>query len=61
MSLIQLVTNASCTTNCLAPVVKVIKEKFGIKHGCITTVHNLTGTQVSEVIFHINEFVELLV
>lgn len=40
-----LVTNASCTTNCLAPVVKVIQEKFGIKHGCITTIHDVTGTQ----------------
>lgn len=40
-----LVTNASCTTNCLAPVVKVMKEKFGIKHGCITTIHDVTGTQ----------------
>ncbi len=42
----QIVTNASCTTNCLAPVVKVIKASFGIKHGCITTVHDVTGTQV---------------
>lgn len=41
----KIVTNASCTTNCLAPVVRVIKEKFGIKHGCITTVHDVTGTQ----------------
>jgi len=41
----RLVTNASCTTNCLAPVVKVIQESFGIKHGCITTIHNVTGTQ----------------
>lgn len=41
----KLVTNASCTTNCLAPVVKVIKEKFGIVHGCITTIHDVTGTQ----------------
>lgn len=41
----KLVTNASCTTNCLAPVVRVVKEKFGIKHGCITTVHDVTGTQ----------------
>jgi len=40
-----LVTNASCTTNCLAPVVRVIKENFGIKHGCITTVHDVTATQ----------------
>lgn len=41
----KLVTNASCTTNCLAPVVRVINEKFGIERGCITTVHNVTGTQ----------------
>jgi glyceraldehyde 3-phosphate dehydrogenase len=41
----KLVTNASCTTNCLAPVVKVIHEKFGINHGCITTIHDVTGTQ----------------
>ena len=41
----KLVTNASCTTNCLAPVVKVIREKFGIVHGCITTIHDVTGTQ----------------
>ena len=35
----RIITNASCTTNCLAPVVKVIQENFGIKHGCITTIH----------------------
>lgn len=40
-----IVTAASCTTNCLAPVVKVIHEKLGIKHGSITTIHNLTNTQ----------------
>ncbi|MBE8716197.1 ArsJ-associated glyceraldehyde-3-phosphate dehydrogenase [Cellvibrio polysaccharolyticus] len=40
-----IVTAASCTTNCLAPVVKVIHEKIGIKHGAITTIHNLTNTQ----------------
>jgi len=40
-----LVTNASCTTNCLAPIVKVMQENFGIKHGCITTIHDVTGTQ----------------
>jgi glyceraldehyde 3-phosphate dehydrogenase len=39
----KLVTNASCTTNCLAPVVKVIQENFGIVHGCITTIHDVTG------------------
>jgi len=41
----KLVTNASCTTNCIGPVVRVIKETFGIKHGCITTVHDVTATQ----------------
>jgi len=41
----HIVTAASCTTNCLAPVVKVIHEKLGIVHGCITTVHNITNTQ----------------
>ncbi len=41
----SIITNASCTTNCLAPVVRVINETFKIKHGCITTVHNVTGTQ----------------
>jgi hypothetical protein len=40
-----IVTAASCTTNCLAPVVKVVHEKLGIVHGCITTIHNLTNTQ----------------
>ncbi|MEK9678639.1 MAG: ArsJ-associated glyceraldehyde-3-phosphate dehydrogenase [Rhodospirillaceae bacterium] len=42
----DIVTAASCTTNCLAPVVKVIHEKLGIVHGSITTVHNVTNTQV---------------
>ena len=41
----RIVTAASCTTNCLAPVVKVIHENIGIKHGCITTIHNVTNTQ----------------
>ena len=41
----QLVTAASCTTNCLAPVVKVLHEKFGIKHGSMTTIHDITNTQ----------------
>jgi len=40
-----IVTAASCTTNCLAPVVKVIHERLGIKHGSITTIHDLTNTQ----------------
>ena len=42
----RLVTAASCTTNCLAPVVKVVHESFGIKHGSITTLHDVTNTQV---------------
>jgi len=41
----QIVTAASCTTNCLAPVIKVIQEQFGIKHGSMTTIHDLTNTQ----------------
>lgn len=41
----HIVTAASCTTNCLAPVVKVIHQQLGIKHGSITTIHDLTNTQ----------------
>jgi glyceraldehyde 3-phosphate dehydrogenase len=42
----HLMTAASCTTNCLAPVVKVIHEQIGIVRGVITTLHNVTNTQV---------------
>ena len=42
----EIVTAASCTTNCLAPVVKVIHEGLGIRHGSITTIHDVTNTQV---------------
>jgi glyceraldehyde 3-phosphate dehydrogenase len=41
----QIVTAASCTTNCLAPVVKVLQETIGIKHGSMTTIHDITNTQ----------------
>jgi glyceraldehyde 3-phosphate dehydrogenase len=41
----HIVTAASCTTNCLAPVVKVIHEQIGIRHGSMTTIHDLTNTQ----------------
>jgi glyceraldehyde 3-phosphate dehydrogenase len=41
----HIVTAASCTTNCLAPVVKVLHEKLGIRHGVITTIHDVTNTQ----------------
>jgi glyceraldehyde 3-phosphate dehydrogenase len=41
----RLLTAASCTTNCLAPIVKVIHEGLGIRHGVITTIHDITNTQ----------------
>ena len=41
----HIVTAASCTTNCLAPVVKVIHENLGIRHGSMTTIHDVTNTQ----------------
>lgn len=41
----DIVTAASCTTNCLAPVIKVLNEGLGIKHGCMTTIHDITNTQ----------------
>ncbi|RBI68967.1 type I glyceraldehyde-3-phosphate dehydrogenase [Roseovarius sp. TE539] len=41
----HIVTAASCTTNCLAPVVKVIHEGLGIRHGSMTTIHDVTNTQ----------------
>jgi glyceraldehyde 3-phosphate dehydrogenase len=42
----RVVTAASCTTNCLAPVVKVLHEQIGIERGVITTIHDVTNTQV---------------
>jgi glyceraldehyde 3-phosphate dehydrogenase len=42
----HLVTAASCTTNCLAPVIKVMHEQIGIVHGCMTTIHDITNTQI---------------
>ena len=41
----QVISNASCTTNCLAPVVKVINNNYTIKHGTMTTVHSFTNDQ----------------
>jgi len=46
------VSNASCTTNCLAPVAKVLHEKFGIVHGYMTTIHSYTGDQSVLDTFH---------
>ena len=42
----DIISNASCTTNCLAPVAKVLNEAFGIRHGVMTTVHAYTGDQM---------------
>ena len=41
----QIVSNASCTTNCLAPIAKVISDRFGIEHGYMTTIHAYTNDQ----------------
>jgi glyceraldehyde 3-phosphate dehydrogenase len=41
----KIVTAASCTTNCLAPVIDVLHQTFGIEHGAITTIHDITNTQ----------------
>jgi glyceraldehyde 3-phosphate dehydrogenase len=41
----DIVSAASCTTNCLAPIIKVVHEQFGIRHGIITTIHDATNTQ----------------
>ena len=46
------ISNASCTTNCLAPLVKPLHEKIGVKHGLMTTIHAYTNDQVLTDVFH---------
>ena len=41
----RIITAASCTTNCIAPIIKVLHENIGVKHGSISTIHNLTNSQ----------------
>lgn len=48
----QVISNASCTTNCLAPLVKPLHESVGIRHGLMTTVHAYTNDQVLTDVFH---------
>jgi len=48
----QVVSNASCTTNCLAPIAKVLDEAIGLKHGLMTTIHAYTNDQVLTDVYH---------
>jgi glyceraldehyde 3-phosphate dehydrogenase len=47
-----IISNASCTTNCLAPLVKPLHEKIGVKHGVMTTIHAYTNDQVLTDVYH---------
>ena len=48
----QVISNASCTTNCLAPLVKPLHDKIGLKHGIMTTIHAYTNDQVLTDVYH---------
>src|SRR6187551_2775353 len=48
----QVISNASCTTNCLAPLAKVLHEKIGVVHGLMTTIHAYTNDQVLTDVYH---------
>src|SRR5690625_7813972 len=48
----QIISTASCTTNCLAPVAKVLNDKFGIEQGSMTTVHAYTNDQTLSDVYH---------
>ncbi len=47
-----MISNASCTTNCLAPLAKVLHDKIGIVHGLMTTIHAYTNDQVLTDVYH---------
>ncbi|HEX7342132.1 MAG TPA: type I glyceraldehyde-3-phosphate dehydrogenase [Rhodanobacteraceae bacterium] len=49
---LEIISNASCTTNCLAPLAKVLNEAIGIKHGLMTTIHAYTNDQVLTDVYH---------
>ena len=51
-SKLEVISNASCTTNCLAPLAKVLHEKIGIVHGLMTTIHAYTNDQVLTDVYH---------
>jgi glyceraldehyde 3-phosphate dehydrogenase len=51
-SKLQVISNASCTTNCLAPLAKVLDAKIGIEHGLMTTIHAYTNDQVLSDVYH---------
>lgn len=51
-SKLEVISNASCTTNCLAPLAKVLDEKIGIVHGLMTTIHAYTNDQVLTDVYH---------
>lgn len=48
----KIVSNASCTTNCLAPIAKIINDQFGIEQGIMTTIHSYTNDQVLNDVYH---------
>jgi glyceraldehyde 3-phosphate dehydrogenase len=48
----KIISNASCTTNCLAPIAKIINDKFGIEQGLMTTIHSYTNDQVLNDVYH---------
>jgi len=52
----QIISNASCTTNCLAPVAKVLNDNIGIEQGCMTTIHAFTNDQTLHDVYHADPY-----